>query len=190
MGKALRKPLFRLAFAFVAGALLLAPLPRLALANGGSFPIFADTVGPYRVVVGVAPRSPTVGFVHLSIVLADAKIDIGVTDAIVTIVGKLPGVTGADVGPVGATSSFFASSIYDANVPLGEEGEWALAITVSRPFAQTPVEPVVFTVPLRVSKAGGLEGGGLVLVGAVLVAGAAVGWFLRSKTLRQRPSRR
>ena len=123
-----------------------------ATTNGGTRPLVRDArVGPYSFDVGIFPGRPTVGNLHLSILIKDAASGGALTNA--TVMVALTGPEGSTaVGPVQAVNTPQTPRFYDVNVPLDVIGSWDLNLT-----ADTHLGPASLSVPLQVTEATGID---------------------------------
>ena len=169
---------------FLALLLLVLLLPSgidTATANGGTRPLVRDArVGPYSFDVGIFPGRPTVGNLHLSILIKDAASGGALTNANVMV--TLTGPEGStNVGPVQAVNTRQTPRFYDVNVPLDAIGTWDVNLT-----ADTHLGPASLNVPLQVTEATGID---IVYpLIALLAALAVLFWVLariRSRRRRQ-----
>ena len=138
--------------ALLALALFLTLGINTADANGGTRPLVRDAqVGPYFFDVGIFPGRPTIGNLHLSILVRDAASGGALTNA--TVMVTLTGPEGSTtVGPVQAVNTPQTPRFYDVNVPLDVIGTWELSMA-----AETHLGPASLNVPLQVTEATGID---------------------------------
>lgn len=142
----------KLVLALLSLALLLTLGIDAASANGGTRPLVRDElVGPYSFDVGIFPGRPTVGNLHLSILIKDAVSGGALTNA--TVMVTLTGPEGSTpVGPVQAVNTPQTPRFYDVNVPLDMIGTWDLSLA-----AETHLGPASLNVPVQVTEATGID---------------------------------
>ena len=151
-----------LAWLLIALALGLAQGAGTAMANGGTRTLVKDEkAGPYELRVGISPGAPTVGVMHLSVIVRDPVGDKAITGA--TVMVSVTGPEGATpFGPVPALSTPNAPEFYDLNIPLDAEGAWALDLMIDGPLG-----PGNLVLPLQVTSSGGFS---LVFLAAAAIA--------------------
>ena len=177
--------LMLLTFAFVALLLAVAPLDGFttssAQANGGTRAVVQNArAGPYELQVGIFPGKPTVGNLHLSILVKDAEAGTPFTEATIMVAAQGPaGAT--DVAPVQATTTPQSPQFYDVDIHLDVEGNWILTLDMDSRLGQASLD-----VPLEVTAGGGLNLVWL-LVGAVAVV--ALGIWLTDRIRARRKTR-
>ena len=153
MSQGLPRPITaKVILALLALALLLTLGIDGATANGGTRPLVRDArAGPYSFDVGIFPGRPTVGNLHLSILIKDAASGGALTNA--TVMVTLTGPEGSTaVGPVQAVNTPQTPRFYDVNVPLDMTGSWDLSVA-----AETHLGPASLNVPLQVTEATGID---------------------------------
>ncbi len=97
-------------------------------ANGATRAVVQDAkAGPYQLQVGILPGSPTVGILHLSIIVQDAENETVITDAAVLVSAQGP--TGsANVAPVQAVNTPLDPESYEVDIPLDTVGSWTITL--------------------------------------------------------------
>ena len=123
-----------------------------AQANGGTRPVVTNqTVGPYKVQVGIFPGQPRVGNLHLSIRVEDASGVQVLTGA--TVFASLTGPPGAtDVGLVPAANTPQNPQTYDVDMPLDMIGSWILTLETNSELGKASLD-----VPLEVVEPEGFD---------------------------------
>ena len=152
-----------------------------ATANGGTRPLVRDArAGPYSFDVGIFPGRPTVGNLHLSILIKDAASGGALTNA--TVMVTLTGPEGSTaVGPVQAVNTPQTPRFYDVNVPLDMIGTWDLSVA-----AETHLGPASLNVPLQVTEATGID----IVYPLIALLGALAVLFWVLARIRSRRRRR
>lgn len=145
-----------------------------AQANGGTRPVVTNqTVGPYKLQVGIFPGKPRVGNLHLSIIIEDAAGGEVLTNA--TVFVSLAGPAGATgVGPVAAANTPQNPQFYDVDMPLDMVGAWTLTLVTDSHLGKASLD-----VPLEVAEPEGFD---LIFLLAGVVAIVAIvlwiqGWI-------------
>lgn len=151
-------------------------------ANGGTRPVITNqTVGPYKLQVGIFPGRPRVGNLHLSIIVEDVAGRQALTGA--TVFVSLAGPAGStDVGPVEAANTPQNPQFYDVDLLLDMIGSWTLTLEMDSNLGKASMD-----VPLEVAEAEGIDLI-LLLAGAVAIT-AIVVWIkgrLRNDQSRSR----
>jgi len=144
-----------------------------AQANGGTRPVVTNkTVGPYKLQVGIFPSKPSVGNLHLSIIVEDAARGQPLADA--TVFVSLAGPAGpTNVGPMPANNTPQNPQFYDVNMPLDMIGNWTLTLETNSNLGQASLD-----VPLEVAEPEGFDLI-LLLTGGVVILAIALwirGW--------------
>ena len=111
-------------------ALSLAVAVGSASANGAVRLVVIDEVaGPYLLRVGVLPGDPSVGPLHVSILILDAESEEAVGDAVVGV-----SLTGAGTpGGTEAVNSPQSPQLYEGNLSLDSLGDWAVTLEIDSP---------------------------------------------------------
>ena len=145
-----------------------------ASANGAVRLVVIDEVaGPYLLRVGVLPGDPTLGPLHVSILIQDAQGETAVEDATVSVVATGPGASSRTE----AVNSPQSPQLYEGNLYLDSLGEWSLTLDIDSPLGQATH---VFDVS---AKAGGFN---LMFVIAGAAAVLVVGSLVWSQLQRRR----
>ena len=114
-------------------ALAAAPSAGTAWANGAVKLVVVDEVaGPYLLRVGVLPGDPTLGPLHVSILIQDATGETAVEDASVNVAATGPGAPSRTE----AVNSPQSPQLYEGNLYLDSLGEWSLTLDVDGPLGQ------------------------------------------------------
>ena len=104
-----------------------------ASANGAVRLVVIDEVaGPYLLRVGVLPGDPTLGPLHVSILIQDAQGETAVDDATVSVAATGPG-TASHTEAVNSPQS---PQLYEGNLYLDSLGEWSLTLDIDSPLGQ------------------------------------------------------
>ena len=104
-----------------------------ATANGAVRLVVIDEVaGPYLLRVGVLPGDPTLGPLHVSILIQDAEGETAVDDAMVSIEATGPGAASRTE----AVNSPQNPQLYEGNLYLDELGDWSLTLNIDSPLGQ------------------------------------------------------
>ena len=166
-------------------ALLLLAVPAVfpwgietAQANGGTRPIVTNqTVGPYKLQVGIFPGRPRVGNLHLSIIVEDAAGRQALTGA--TVFVSLAGPAGAtSVGPVAASNTPQNPQFYDVDLTLDMTGSWTLTLETASDLGRASLD-----VPLEVAEPEGFD---LILLLAGAVAILALVLWIKGRVTKVR----
>ena len=96
-------------------------------ANGATRTVVERTVGPYWLQVGILPGIPTVGILHLSIIVQDAENETVITDASVLVSAQGPAGS-AGVAPVQAVNTPLDPESYEVDIPLDTAGSWTVTL--------------------------------------------------------------
>ncbi len=128
------------AFAFVASS---GGWAGEAEGNGRVTKYVSSTAGPYEVSLGTAPPDPRVGPLHLTVRLAEAGSDEAITGAGVTVSGRGPGSSDAEIGPLPAFTLPDTPKDYDLDVEVDREGAWTFVVEVDAPPGEATAEFVL-----------------------------------------------
>ena len=153
-------------------------------ANGAARIIVQDqTVGPFLLRVGIVPGTPTVGLLHLSILVQDAAGEAAVTDAAVSVVAVGPEGSG---GPVRmeAANSLQSPQLYEGNLTLDVLGPWALTVDTESPLGKATLE-----VPIEVQESSPFNLMYVILGVAVALAVGALFWSQVQRNRRRSTGR-
>ncbi len=126
-------------------ALALAAMPgRTADANGQVSNFVSKTAGPYEIVMGTSPASPTIGSLHIAVLVNDLATRAPVLDARVMVTGRGPGADAAQIGPVEAQRGLTSAAFYEVNTSVDRIGQWVFTLNVEgrlgQASAQFPIE--------------------------------------------------
>ncbi len=116
-------------------ALALALYDGTASANGAVRLVVIDEVaGPYQLRVGVLPGDPTLGPLHVSILIQDADTDrnTAVDDATVSVAAAGPGAP----SQTEAVNSPQSPQLYEGNLYLDTLGEWSVTLDIESPLGE------------------------------------------------------
>ena len=123
----------RLAFLLVLSVALAVLSAGAVSANGAVRLVVIDEVaGPYLLRVGVLPGDPTLGPLHVSILIQDATGGIAVDDATVSVAAKGPG----SASQAEAVNSPQSPQLYEGNLFLDALGEWSLTLDIDSALGQ------------------------------------------------------
>ena len=164
-------------------ALRLAAPGAPASANGQTVAILDTTEGPYRVEVRIAPPTPRVGNLHVSVVLETLDDAQPVVDAAIRVRAIGPSPDSLLVGPFIALPTAEPLNWYELSLALPQDGEWRFTLEILRGEETTVVE-----FPVRVSS-GGVNWGVVAVVLAALPLLVSAAWYVRQAT-GDRPARR
>ena len=96
-------------------------------ANGAVRLVVIDEVaGPYLLRVGVLPGDPTLGPLHVSILIQDATGEMAVEDATVSVAAVGPGAA----SQTNAVNSPQNPQLYEGNLYLDALGEWSVTLDI------------------------------------------------------------
>ena len=99
----------------------------VASANGAVRLVVIDEMaGPYLLRVGVLPGDPTLGPLHVSILIPDATGETAVEDATVSVAAAGPGAA----SQTDAVNSPQNPQLYEGNLYLDALGEWSLTLDI------------------------------------------------------------
>ena len=148
-------------------------------ANGAVKLVVIDEVaGPFLLRVGVLPGDPTLGPLHVSILIQDATGDSAVDDATVSVAATGPG----EASQTEAVNSPQNPQLYEGNLYLDELGNWSLTVDIDSPLGQGS-----HTFAVRATGEGGFN---LMFVIAAVAAVLVVGSLVWSQLQRRRRLRR
>ena len=118
----------RLAFLLALSLALAVLSTGTASANGAVRLVVIDEVaGPYLLRVGVLPGDPTLGPLHVSILIQDATGETVVEDATVSVAAVGPGAA----SQTDAVNSPQNPQLYEGNLYLDALGEWSLTMDIA-----------------------------------------------------------
>ncbi|MEC8857421.1 MAG: hypothetical protein VX664_08535 [Chloroflexota bacterium] len=153
---------------------------RQVSANGATRLIVNDEhVGPYLFRVGILPGKPTVGNLHLSVLIQAAEGDDIIENGqmIIQATGPEPGII---AGPVLAKNALLNPQVFDADINLTALGNWTITLETVSELGEATLE-----VPLQVTEAEGFNLLIVVVIVAVALAIAALRWSQMNE--RKRP---
>ncbi len=138
-----------------------------ASANGAVRLVVVDEVaGPYLLRVGVLPGAPTLGPLHVSILIQDATGETAVEGATVSVAATGPGAP----TQTAAVNSPQNPQLYEGNLYLDALGEWSVAVDI-----ESPLGPGRHAFAVRAAAEGGFNlMWAIVAAVAVLVVGSLV----------------
>ena len=146
-----------------------------AFANGAVRLVVIDEVaGPYLLRVGVLPGDPTLGPLHVSILIQDALGETAVDDATVTVAATGPGAA----SQAEAVNSPQSPQLYEGNLYLDALGDWSLTLNIDSALGQES-----HTFAVRAAAEGGFN---LMFVIAGVAAVLVVGSLVLSQIQRRR----
>ncbi|MDA1188537.1 MAG: FixH family protein [Chloroflexi bacterium] len=114
--------------------------PKTVRANGAVVDFQTRTAGPYEVSLGTSPPSPSPGNLHITMFVRESATGQLVLDAVVTVAGMAPEVTGKGIGPVEAEHLSGDPQFYDVNTSVDQEGTWKFVVDVSGPAGEGTAE--------------------------------------------------
>ena len=118
-------------------------LPSAALANGRIVRYERKAASPYELALGTIPPDPTVGNLHLALVITELESNTPVTDARVTVVGEGPEPDSESFGPFDAEIDLFNPGYYDVNTRVNTVGQWGLTVHVGAQSGEASAEFVI-----------------------------------------------
>ena len=176
LGRGWSLPVLTLLVVLVLGAGL---STNTASANGAVKLVVIDEVaGPYLLRVGVLPGDPTLGPLHLSILIQDATGETAVDDATVSVAATGPGAP----SQTEAVNSPQSPQLYEGNLWLDALGEWSLTLDIESSLGRGS-----HTFAVRAREEGGFN---LMFVIAAAAAVLVVGSLVWSQLQRRRRLRR
>ena len=148
-------------------------------ANGAVRLVVIDEVaGPYLLRVGVLPSEPTLGPLHVSILVQDATGETAVDDATVSVAATGPGAP----SQTEAVNSPQSPQLYEGNLWLDALGDWSLTLDIESSWAGAATPS-----PFQAREEGGFN---LMFVIAAAAAVLVVGSLVLSQLQRRRRLRR
>ena len=112
-------------------AIVVASYPGVTHANGRVTNFQKKMAGPYEIGLGTIPPSPSVGNLHLALIVTDPATGNPVLDAKVEIVGTGPDSAEIEIGPTFAANSAQDPTYYEVNTSVGREGMWLFTTTIT-----------------------------------------------------------
>ena len=152
-----------------------------ASANGSVRLVVSDEVaGPYLLRVGVLPGDPTLGPLHVSIVIQDAAGEVAVEDATVSVEAT---------GPGGASSTEAVNSpqephLYEGNLYLDALGDWSVTMDIDSALGQAS-----HTFIVRARAEGGFNLMYVIVAVAAVLVVASLVWSQLQRRRRLRSER-
>lgn len=151
-----------------------------AQANGRILRYETQAVGAYNIGLGIAPETPTIGPLHLSVsvtINSDESVT-PVVDAIVTVTGTGPNSTAHEIGPIELANNPLDLSVYETTVDIPRIGMWSFVFDIVSDYgsARTRFE-------VTVQESNPLIGllALFVLVGLITVLGIAFRSYLQQR---------
>ena len=146
-----------------------------ASANGAVRLVVIDEVaGPYLLRVGVLPGDPTLGPLHVSILVQDATGETAVDDATVSVAASGPGAP----SQTEAVNSPQSPQLYEGNLWLDTLGQWSVTLDIESSLGRGS-----HTFVVRAREEGGFN---LMFVIAAAAAVLVVGSLVWSQLQRRR----
>ena len=146
-----------------------------ASANGAVKLVVIDQeAGPYLLRVGVLPGDPTLGPLHVSILIQDATGETAVDDATVSVAATGPGAP----SQTEAVNSPQSPQLYEGNLWLDALGDWSLTLDIESSLGRGS-----HTFAVRAREEGGFN---LMFVIAAAAAVLVVGSLVWSQLQRRR----
>ena len=140
----------------------------VASANGSVKLVVIDEVaGPYLLRVGVLPGDPTIGPLHVSVLIQDASGDAAVDDATVRVSISGPGAPGGTE----AVNSPQSPQLYEGNLTLDSLGDWAVTLDIDGPRG-----PATHTFNVRARDVGGFNLMYVIVAVAVVLVVGSLAW--------------
>ena len=160
---------------FVALALAAGIYTGTASANGAvRLVVIDEAAGPYLLRVGVLPGDPTLGPLHVSILIQDAAGEVAVDGASVQATATGPG----SATQTRAENSPQSPQLYEGNLYLDALGDWTLTLDID-----SSLGPASHTFGILATAEGGIN---LMWVIAVVVVVLVVGSLALSQLQRRR----
>ncbi len=171
-------------------ALALAAMPfRPAHANGQVSNFVSKTAGPYEIVMGTSPASPTIGSLHIAVLVNDLATRTPVLDARVMVTGNGPG-DGAQIGPVEAQLGLTSAAFYEVNTSVDRIGQWVFTLNVEGRLGQASAEfPIEVREPSPIMSIFAIVVGAIALLVLGYIWFSLLRWYLRRRGTG-RPRRR
>ena len=121
-------------------AIFVASFPTVAQANGRVTNFQKKMAGPYEIGLGTIPPSPSVGNLHLALIVTDPATGNPVLDAKVEIVGTGPDSAEIEIGPTFAANSAQDPTYYEVNTSVDREGMWLFTTTITDADGEHPAD--------------------------------------------------
>ena len=139
-----------------------------ASANGAVRLVVTDeTAGPYLLRVGILPADPSLGPLHVSILLREANGGAAVHDATVTVAIDGPGT--AEQAP--ADNSPQNPELYEGNLWLDALGEWSVTLDIDSPLGQAS-----YAFGVRAAAEGGFNLMWIIVAAAAVLVAGSLAW--------------
>ncbi len=156
-----------------------------AFANGRVLRFDRQVAGPYEVALGTIPDSPTVGALHLTLTITDAKTRKYLLDAVVVVEGAGPE-SGAAIGPLVAENNLDDPRFYDVNTVVEVEGPWVFTVGIEASLGDAVAEfPIEVRNPSPIAGVATL----LVLLAFLAILGVSLRAYFRERRSRRRRRR-
>ncbi len=151
-------------------------------ANGRTIPIMTLSQEPYNVQIRVAPDTPRVGNVHMSLVVTRLDDNEDVNNAIVTVTGENQEPETFTIGPLQTSQTPPLLNWYDLTMVLPSPGNWAFVAKIQEGDLSTE-----FGFDLRVEESS-LDWGVIIVFISAMPLLISIAWYARS--LRKRNAAR
>ena len=139
-----------------------------ASANGAVRLVVTDeTAGPYLLRVGILPSDPSLGPLHVSILLREANGGAAVHDATVTVALTGPGT--AEQAP--APNSPQNPELYEGNLWLDALGEWSVTLDIDSPLGRA-----THAFNVRAAAEGGFNLMWIIVAAAAVLVAGSLAW--------------
>lgn len=164
-------------------ALALAAMPgRAAHANGQVSNFVSKAAGPYEIVMGTSPASPTIGSLHIAVLVNDLATRAPVLDARVMVTGRGPGADAAQIGPVEAQRGLTSAAFYEVNTSVDRIGQWVFTLSVDSGLGRASAEfPIEVRQPNPVMSIFAIAVGAIALLVLGYIWFTLLRWYLRRR---------
>ena len=109
-------------------------------ANGAATQFKHQIVGPYEISLATTPRNPSIGPIHLTVMIADASSKRFITDAEISLTGKPPQPYQNTLKNIGTERDTLYPNIYDATTSVEYSGVWTFVINVNGELGEASAE--------------------------------------------------
>ena len=109
-------------------------------ANGAATHFKQQIAGPYEVSLATTPRNPSVGPIHLTVMVTDASSKRFITNAEISLTGKPPKPYENALKNIETERDALYPNIYDATTSVEYSGVWAFVINVDGDLGKASAE--------------------------------------------------
>ena len=139
-----------------------------ASANGAVRLVVTDeTAGPYLLRVGILPADPSLGPLHVSILLREANGGAAVNDATVSVALTGPGAAGQAPAP----NSPQSPELYEGNLWLDALGDWSVTLDIDSPLGRA-----THAFNVRAAAEGGFNLMWVIVAAAAVLVAGSLAW--------------